>query len=88
MTNILGMSTGFAGTVGVNRVMTTNANINSKRGYISDNQDVKKNMNDVNTMTIGENLTPMCTTHDDPFRLAMSYVQRTKHDMRVAGGDP
>lgn len=88
MTNVLGMSTGFAGTVGVNRVMTTNANINSKRGYISDNLDSKKNMNDVNTMTIGENLTPMCTTHDDPFRLAMSYVQRTKHDMRVAGGDP
>ena len=88
MTNVLGMSTGFAGTVGVNRVMTTNANISSKQGYISDNTDVKKNMNDVNTMTIGENLTPMCTTHDDPFRLAMSYVQRTKHDMRVAGGDP
>lgn len=88
MTNVLGMSTGFAGTVGVNRVMTTNANVSSKRGYISDNQDVKKNMNDVNTMTTGENLTPMCTTHDDPFRLAMSYVQRTKHDMRVAGGDP
>ena len=88
MINILGMSTGFAGTVGVNRVVTTNANINSKRGYISDNSNDKNKMNDVNTMTIAENLTPMCTTHDDPFRLAMSYVQRTKHDMRVNGGDP
>ena len=87
MTNVIGMSTGFAGTVGVTRVVTTNANINSKRGYISG--DAKNNtMNDVNTMTVAENLTPMCTTHDDPFRLAMSYVQRTKHDMRVAGGDP
>ena len=88
MTNVLGMSTGFAGTVGVTRVATTNANVNSKRGYIADNSDAKKNMNDVNTMTVAENLTPMCTTHDDPFRLAMSYVQRTKHDMRVDGGDP
>ena len=86
MTNVLGMSTGFAGTVGVTRVATTNANVNSKRGYISDVD--KSKMNDVNTMTTAENLTPMCTTHDDPFRLAMSYVQRTKHDMRVAGGDP
>lgn len=88
MTNVIGMSTGFAGTVGVNRVATTNANINSKRGYISDSSNDKNKMNDVNTMTTAENLTPMCTTHDDPFRLAMSYVQRTKHDMRVAGGDP
>lgn len=88
MTNIIGMSTGFASTVGVTRVVTTNSNISSKRGYISNNSDTKKNMNDVNTMTTAENLTPMCTTHDDPFRLAMSYVQRTKHDMRIAGGDP
>lgn len=88
MTNVIGMSTGFAATVGVTRVVTTNSNISSKRGYISDSTDAKKNMNDVNTMTTAENLTPMCTTHDDPFRLAMSYVQRTKHDMRVAGGDP
>ena len=86
MTNVLGMSTGFAGTVGVTRVATTNAQVNSKRGYISETD--KSKMNDVNTMTTAENLTPMCTTHDDPFRLAMSYVQRTKHDMRVAGGDP
>lgn len=88
MVNILGMSTGFAGTVGVNRVTTTNASINSKRGYISSDSNDKDKMNDVNTMTVAENLTPMCTTHDDPFRLAMSYVQRTKHDMRVNGGDP
>ena len=87
MINTVGMSTGFASTVGVTRVVTTNANINSKRGYISGDAN-KNKMNDANTMTTAENLTPMCTTHDDPFRLAMSYVQRTKHDMRVAGGDP
>ena len=84
----VGMSTGFASTVGVTRVVTTNCNVSGKRGYISDASSDKINMNDVNTMTTAENLTPMCTTHDDPFRLAMSYVQRTKHDMRVEGGDP
>ena len=88
MLNTIGMSTGFAATVGVTRVVTTNCNTSGKRGYISDASSDESKMNDVNTMTVAENLTPMCTTHDDPFRLAMSYVQRTKHDMRVAGGDP
>ena len=88
MVNVIGMSTGFASTVGITRVMTANSNVNSKRGYISDNGNVESKMNDINTMTVAENLTPMCTTHDDPFRLAMSYVQRTKHDMRVVAGDP
>ena len=88
MLGTVGMSTGFAATVGVTRVVTTNCNVNGKRGYISDSSSDESKMNDVNTMTTAENLTPMCTTHDDPFRLAMSYVQRTKHDMRVAGGDP
>lgn len=88
MNGILGMSTGFAGTVGVTRQTTTNMNIQGKRGYIKDTSHNEDMMNDVNTMTIAENLTPMSTTHDDPFREAMSFIQRTKHDMRVAGGDP
>ena len=88
MNGVLGMSTGFAGTVGETRQATVNANIQGKRGYIKDTSNGKVEMNDVNTMCISECLTPMCTTHDDPFREAMSYIQRTKHDMRVAGGDP
>lgn len=88
MNGILAMSTGFAGTVGENRQATVNMNIEGKRGYIKDNSDNFDNMNDLNSMCISECLTPMSTTHDDPFREAMSYTQRTKHDMRVAGGDP
>ena len=88
MNGILAMSTGFAGTVGETRQATVNMAIDSKRGYIKDTSGKLDDMNDVNTMCISECLTPMSTTHDDPFREAMSYTQRTKHDMRVAGGDP
>lgn len=88
MNGIFGMSTGFAGTVGETRQATINMNIQGKRGYIKDTANNTEIMNDVNSMTIAEALTPMSTTHDDPFREAMSYTQRTKHDMRVAGGDP
>ena len=86
MNGVMAMSTGFAGTVGVVRQNTINAQVHGKRGYIKDNKNVE--MNDVNTMAINEALVPGCTTHDDPFRLAMSFTQRTKHGMRVQGGDP
>lgn len=88
MVGVLGMSTGFAGTVGINRQGVVDPNILGKRGYIKSgdgNEDIYK---DVNILTISESLTPLSTTHDDPFREAMSNTQRTKHDMRVAGGDP
>lgn len=87
MNGLLAMSTGFAGTVGETRQATVNMAIDSSRGYIKDTKN-NVDMNDTNTMCISECLTPMSTTHDDPFREAMSYTQRTKHDMRVAGGDP
>lgn len=88
MNGILAMSTGFAGTVGENRQTTVNMNIQGKRGYIKDTANNTDMMNDVNTLSIAEAVTPLSTTHDDPFREAMSFTQRTKHDMRVAGGDP
>lgn len=88
MNGILAMSTGFAGTVGENRQTTINMNIQGKRGYIKDTANNTDIMNDVNTLSIAEAITPLSTTHDDPFREAMSFTQRTKHDMRVAGGDP
>jgi hypothetical protein len=88
MNGILGMSTGFASTVGTVRQTTVNANVAGKRGYIKDTAGNTEIMNDVNTMAMNEALVPGCTTHDDPFRLAMSFTQRTKHGMRVQGGDP
>lgn len=88
MNGILAMSTGFAGTVGETRQTTVNMNIQGKRGYIKNTAGDKEIMNDVNTMCIAEAITPLSTTHDDPFREAMSFTQRTKHDMRIAGADP
>lgn len=88
MNGLLAMSTGFAGTVGETRQGTINMNIQGKRGYIKDTAGNTEIMNDVNSLSIAEALTPLSTTHDDPFREAMSFTQRTKHDMRVAGGDP
>lgn len=88
MNGILGMSTGFASTVGETRQATINASIQGKRGYIKDTADDLSIMNDVNSMSMNEAIVPGSTTHDDPFRLAMSYTQRTKHGMRVQGGDP
>lgn len=88
MNGIIAMSTGFAGTVGVTRQGTINSNVLGKRGYVKDTSNNKELMNDVNSLCISEALTPLSTTHDDPFREAMSFVQRTKHDMRVQAGDP
>ena len=88
MNGILAMSTGFASTVGETRQATVNMAVQGKRGYIKDTAGNTEIMNDVNSMCIAEALTPLSTTHDDPFREAMSFTQRTKHDMRVSGGDP
>lgn len=86
MINVLGMSTGFAGTVGINRQATLNCNVDTVRGFIKPPSD--KEMNSVNTLCMSEALTPMGTTRDDPFRSAMTYIQTTKHGMRVQQSDP
>ena len=86
MINVLGMSTNFAGTVGINRQATINSNISTVRGYVSPSS--KDDMNSVNTLCISEALTPMGTTRDDPFRTAMTFVQTSKHSMRVSHSDP
>lgn len=86
MVGTIGMSTGFAGTVGITRQGVIDPNIMGKRGYIKDNKNIE--YKDTKILTISESLTPLSTTHDDPFREAMSNTQRTKHEMRIAGGDP
>lgn len=88
MLNVLGMSTGFAGNVGITRQATLNMGVEGERGYVVGiNGDTSK-LNDVNTLTATEALTPMGTTHDDPFRTAMTFVQKSKHAMRCVNGDP
>lgn len=88
MLNVLGMSTGFAGNVGVTRQASVNANIDGERGYVNNiNGDTSK-MNDVNTLTATELLTPFGSNRDDPMRTAMTYVQTAKHMVRTVDSDP
>lgn len=87
MINILGLSTGFAGNVGLTRQATLDMNVDSKRGYLK----VTTNTNDMNvakTLTATEALTPFGTVRDDPFRSAMTFIQTSKHGMRVKNGTP
>lgn len=87
MLNVLGLSTGFAGNVGITRQATLDMNIEGKRGYIK----ITKNADDLNvakTFTATEALTPFGTTRDDPFRSAMTFIQTSKHGMRVKRADP
>jgi len=85
MLNVLGMSTGFAGNVGITRQSTMNANITAE-GYVK--QSKKENMNDANTLTATEAMIPFGSTHDDPMRTAMSFIQTSKHMVRTEDSDP
>lgn len=84
MVNVLGMSTGFAGNSGVTRQTTIEPKV-TPDGYVENTED---EMNDANTMTATENTVPLMSTHDDPIRVAMSFVQTSKHSVRTEDGDP
>ena len=86
MLGVLGLSTGFAGNVGVTRQATINAGVLNSRGLIKKTSADK--LNTLNTLTIGEALSPFSTTHDDPIRSAMNFIQSTKHQMRVKRSHP
>lgn len=85
MLNVLGMSTGFAGNVGITRQTTMNSNINSE-GYVK--KEKTSEMNDANTLTATEAMIPFGSTHDDPMRTAMSFIQTSKHAVRTEDSDP
>ncbi|MGL5750944.1 MAG: hypothetical protein ACRCXT_10485 [Paraclostridium sp.] len=87
MLNILGMSTGFAGNVGITRQATMDMNIQGKRGYLKINENTD-NLSITKTFTATEALTPFGSTRDDPFRSAMTFIQTSKHAMRVKHGMP
>lgn len=88
MLNLLGLSTGFAGNVGVTRQATINMNIDTERGYIKSIEGDTSKMNVANTMTITEALNPMGATRDDPMRTAMTFIQTAKHQVRTELSDP
>ena len=84
MINVLGMSTGFAGNVGITRQTTINPRV-TPEGYV---KDVSLEMNDANSLTATENLIPFGSTRDDPMRTAMSFIQTSKHMVRTEESDP
>lgn len=87
MLNLLGLSTGFAGNVGITRQATMDMNIQGKRGYLKIINDTDE-LNITKTFTATEALTPFGVTRDDPFRSAMTFIQTSKHGMRIKHGDP
>ncbi len=89
MINVLSASTGFAGNVGISRQATIDANIEGSRGYIYNDPDMENGeINSVKTLCMTESLTPFTTTRDDPMRLAMGFIQTSKHGMRCNHSDP
>lgn len=88
MVNVFGMSTGFAGTVGINRQATIDMNISGKRGYIRSLDENLTEASPTKTYCMTEALTPYGSTRDDPFRTAMTFVQTSKHLMRSNNSDP
>lgn len=88
MLNKLAMSTGFAANVGINRQATINMDVEDTKGYMYDREDALDEVNDANTLSITEAMTPLGTTHDDPFRTAMTFIQTAKHGIRTAKSDP
>lgn len=86
MLGVIGMSTGFAANVGITRQASINSSIRDTRGTIETPKDDK--LNTLNMLTVYEGLTPYGTTHDDPMRTAMGFIQTTKHQMRVKKSSP
>lgn len=88
MLNVIGMSTGFAGNVGINRQMTIDSNISTVRGYIKDGVENIDSISPTHTLCMTEALTPFGSTRDDPFRTAMTFVQTSKHGIRCKRANP
>ena len=87
MTNVVGMSTGFAGNVGITRQSTMNPKVTSD-GYVVGENGRTDNMNDANSLTASEAIVPFSSTRDDPMRTAMTFVQTAKHSVRTEDSDP
>lgn len=88
MLNLLGMDTGFSGNVGINRQATVNANIEGGRGFVKTIDGDTDKMSSAASFTMTEAVTPFGSTHDDPPRTLMTYVQTSKHMIRCENNDP
>ena len=79
MIGILGLSTGFAGTVGINRQTTIDAGVVNKRGFMSTRK--LDELDNTRTFTVMEALSPLAVNHDDPIRTCMAFTQTVQHQM-------
>ena len=86
MLGILSQSTGFAGTVGINRQLTIDAGVINKRGFMSATKH--KDLDNLSTLCAMEALAPLTANHNDPMRNAMMFVQNVSHGMTVKKGMP
>lgn len=89
MINIIGMATGFAGNVGINRQLTIDPNIESARGYTKTANNASKAEKDLTkTFTMTEAIASFAVTRNDTMRSAMNFIQTSSHSMRVSKGSP
>ena len=88
MLNLVAMSTGFAGNVGITRQATIDMNIEGKRGYVKTINNDPEQFSIAKTFGITEALTPFGPTRDDPMRSAMNFIQTSKHGMRTKKSMP
>lgn len=90
MTNIIsGMSTGFAGNVGINRQLTIDPNVETNKGFTKTTDDAGSADKGVTkTFSMTEAIAPYGTTRNDPMRSAMNFIQTSNHSMRVTKGSP
>lgn len=88
MLNVIGMSTGFSGNVGITRQATMDMNVDSSRGYIKTIDSSIDKLNAAKTLCATEALTPFGSTRDDAPRTAMTFIQTSKHMVRTEDSDP
>lgn len=88
MLNLIGMSTGFSGNVGISRQATMDMNIEGSRGYIKQINSDTNQFNDAKTLAATEAIVPFEVNHDDSTRVSMTFIQSAKHAVRVKNMDP
>ena len=76
------MSTGFGPNVGITRQATIDKNVVGSGGYIK--TSTTDDMSVTKSFGITEAVTPMSSTRDDPTRLAMTFIQTSKHTMNTS----
>lgn len=86
MLGVLSLSTGFAGTVGINRQTTIDAGVRNKRGFITPSKN--KDLDNLSTFSIMEAMTPLAVNRDDPMRTAMGFTQTVQHQMMIKKSMP